>query len=672
MKNPLRRRPNRWPFAALLLSVVVASEAAVVPTEWQFRQPVTVPAAGLMKLPVSARTFDAAQPQLTDLRLLDSAGQEVPYLLDREVGNTEQPAAMTSAKAFRSSTVGDTTQLVIETGTSGLLDSIHLESSIPFFLKAAHVEISADGVTWQSLGAALPVFRQFGAEQLRLPLARRAAAFVRVTIDDFRSRQIAFSGAKLLLAPTRPAPPPLAPLGATIARRDEFAGETLLTVTLDGRHVLLAGLTFEAKEPLFMRRVTVAVREAHEGVSTERTIGSGTIYRVALDGAPARSELRLPLNVTPLTRELIVHISNGDSPPLSLESVQAQQHPVNLHFLAPAAGAYTLLSGNAQATSPRYDLAAFGGELRGAGATALTAGELEAMPNYRARESLAASPLPDVPLLGAPLDTADWPFRKTIQIERSGVQELELDLEALAHARPGFADLRLIRDGNQIPYVLEQPALARALALKLESIPDAKRPHVSVWRIELPQKNLPLQRLILSSTTALFRRELRIFERLTDQNGAAYENQIAAGTWSRTPEAGVPETRVFELSNRPRTNFVWIESDNGDNPPIEISAVQVTYPVVRLIFKTAETEGFALTYGNRAINAPRYDLSLVAAKLVTSSRNVAQLAVSQTTDAAKKSFGGMKGGYVFWGALALVVVLLLVLVAKLLPKPAAP
>ncbi len=669
MKNLLPPLPKR--LALLFTLLAVTAGAALTPTEWQHRQTLNVAAPGLAKLSLPAGTFDDAQPTLADLRLIDANGQEVPYLLDRDLsarGPERAPAF--SPKSFRASPSGDTTQLIFETGTTGLLDAIDLETSVPFFLKAAHVETSSDGLQWQSLGAAVPVFRQFGAEQLRLALNRQKAAFVRVTLDDFRSRQVTFTGAKLLPAPTRADPPPLAPLGARITRRDEFSGETVLTVTLDGRHVLLAGLTLEARDPLFMRRVTVAIREVQGAVSVERTIGSGTIYRVALDGAPARSQLVLPLDFSPPTRELLVHIHNGDSPPLTLDGVSASQHPVSLLFLAPAAGVFTLLSGNPSVAAPRYDLAAFAGEMRGAGAATVVAGDVEAMPEYQPRESLGTAPLPDVPLLGAPLDAKDWAYRQPLQLARAGVQELELSPAVLASARPDYADLRLLRDGNQIPYVLEQPALARSLTLTPEPAPDAKRPAVSVWRLTLPQSGLPLRRLVLSSTTPLFQRQFRLYEKLASTNGGTAEITLATGAWSRTPEPGVPETRVFDLPDRLRTDTLWIETDNGDNPAIVLGPVQAVHPVVRLIFKTAEIDGFALAYGNQTVNAPRYDLSLVAVKLLTASRNAAQVATGGPA-VARPARTGINGGYVFWGALALVVIVLLVVVAKLLPKPPA-
>lgn len=666
----MKRRPHQ--LLSLLLLSATAVAAALTPTEWSHRQAFNVAAPGPVKLALPASTFDGAQASLGDLRLLDAAGQEVPYLLDRDLSIRGYERARAFApRLFRSSASGDTTQLLLETGTGSRLDAVELETSQPYFLKAAHVEVSDDGVAWQSLGAAVPVFRQFGAEQLFLALGRRSARFIRISLDDVRSRPMAFAGAKLVPSPTRAEPPPLSALGAQITRRDEFAGETVLTVALEGRHVMLAGLTLEAKDPLFMRRVTVTVREVQGAVSSERTVGAGTVYRIAFEGVAARAELAVPLNFTPTTRELLVHIHNGDSPPLTLAGVSATQHPASLLFLAPAAGRYTLLSGNPQASAPRYDLAAFAGELRTASAAAVVPGSVEAMPDYRPRESLGTAPMPDVPLTGAPLDTKDWTYRKPLQIARAGVQELELDLDALAKSRPDFADLRLLLAGNQIPYVLEQPALARSLVLTPVAAPDAKRPSVSVWQLHLPQAGLPLRRLVLASATPLFQRDFRIYEMITGADGRSREHTLATGAWSRTPEPGVPETRVFELTDRLRTDTLLIESDNGDNPAIVLGAVQVVHPVVRLIFKVAESGGCALVYGNPAANAPRYDLSLVAVRLLTASRQVAQVGAGEQSTASRNLFARLSGGHVFWAALALVVVVLLVVVAKLLPKPPA-
>ena len=150
-------------------------------------------------------------------------------------------------------------------------------------------------------------------------------------------------------------------------------------------------------------------------------------------------------------------------------------------------------------------LAALAGDLRGAHATTVVPGDLEAMPGYHERTELGAPPLPDVPLTGAPLDTRDWRFRRTVDIPGSGVQELELDADALAHSQPDFGDARLMRDGNQIPYVLERPDLSRSLELSPEPAPDSKRPTVSRWAVRLPRAGMPLRSVVLSSSTLALR-----------------------------------------------------------------------------------------------------------------------------------------------------------------------
>ena len=663
-------RPNF--FSALFLPLLAATSAlaALVPTEWEHRQSLNVTAPGLIRVDLPATSFDAAGPQQEDFRVIDAAGREVALLLDHPptpVARTERPAS------FETRIVDRTTVITIRPEADEALSSVTLETPHPFFLRAARVEISraGDGQDWTAIEASgMPLFRQFGAEQLSIPLQGIAPALLRIIIDDSRGPPIPFTGAILSLN-AGPAPAPI-PVGAQIARRDEYAGETVLTLALDGRHVPLTSLELPASDPLFMRRVTVAVREVNGAVSSERIVGSGTIYRVALDGSPARAQLEVPLNFTPLTRELLVHLHNGDSPPLALEGVQLKRRALDLLFMAPAAGTYTLLSGNAQVAAPRYDLAAFAGEIRSASAVTVVPGALEATPNYQPHASLGTAPLPDIPLAGSPLDTNAWTQHRSLETTRAGVQELELDPAALAKSQADFGDLRVLHAGNQIPYVLEQSSLARALTLTPVATPDSKHPSVSVWQLSLPHTGLPLRRLVLTSTTPLFQRQFRVYEKLTNQNGGAYEITLASGTWSRTPEPGVPETKIVELSDRSRTGTLWLETDNGDNPAIALGAVQAIYPVVRLIFKTAETDGFALAYGNPQANAPRYDLSLVAVKLLTSPRNVARLNASAPDAAsAKNPFAGINGGIIFWGALALVVVVLLVVVAKLLPKPPA-
>lgn len=646
----------------LLLAWPVAA-AALDTTAWKNHQPIDVTAPGLVRLDLPVETLDAALPDRSDLRLVDAAGVEQPFDLHvvRDTGREirRRPVLATQLAAGG-------TELIFETDTAEALEAIVLESPHPHFLKAARVELSTDGETWTLLGEGLPVFRQWGAEQLRLALDRRRAARVRITLDDARSPPVPITGAMLVVAAGEAPELPLA--AARIVRQEEFAGETVLTVALDGRHAPLAQLELETPEPLFTRRVSVAVRDLHAGTATERTVAGGTIYRLQLDGAPVRAGLEIPLNFDPATRELLVHIHNGDSPPLRVSDVRVRRRNVTVNFYAAAAGRYTLLSGNPRARAPHYDLSLFAGDLRRAVAVTASVGKLETNAAYRAPEVLA-----DVSLTGAAFNPLGWTRNRVVQTAGDGVQELELDIYVLARTRPDLADVRLVRDGLQVPFLLERTPLQRSLSLSLAAAGDPKRPGLSRWSLTLPRTALPVQQLVFSSATPLFQRELRVYEKLTSSRGDVSERVLARAMWSRTPAPGASATFAIALSGPPQTDTLWIETENGDNPPIALELVRVTHPVARLVFKAGAADRIVLHYGKPDAAPPRYDLGLVANQLLAAERGVAALTgtAEDMGGNSRLSFASFRGGPLFWAALGLVVVVLLAVVAKLLPKPPA-
>ena len=653
---------------SLLLSTGLscAAAGAVVPTEWSHRQSLDVPAPGLVRVELPPQTFDSAGPSQEDLRVLDASGAELAAWIERP----RPPAASLAAPAgFALRLLPSSSQIDIRTGTDARLASITLDTPTPFFLCAARVEVSQDQVAWKTLDEGAPLFRQWGVEKLELPLNAEPAAFIRITVGDFKGSPLAFTGARLSLRAAAAAE--TVPVAVRIVRREEFAGETVLTLSLDGRRIPLATLSLQTREPLFMRQVRIGIRQAQPGGPAERILASGAVYRLAVAGATPREQLQVPLECSPESRELLLHIVNGDSPPLAIEGVEARRQPVSLVFMAPAAGRYQLLSGNPRATTPRYDIASFAGDMGGTAAQRVRPGEIEDTPGYHPGESLATAPAPDFPLEGAPIDAAAWTLRRTLNLSAGGVQELELDTAVLAASRPDLGDLRLLRDGNQIPYVLEMPQLARQVDLAPVGDPDPKRPSLSRWKLHLGDAGLPVRSLVLASSTPLFERQIRVYETIPDDNGAAREHLLAWGAWSRTPEPGTPPNRILEFQDRVRTDTLWIETDNGDNPAIALDAVKATYPVARLIFKVATTQGYSLAYGNPDAGAPRYDLGLVAARLLTTHRNIASLGPAEKSARSANPLAGLSGGYAFWGALVVMVAALLLVVAKLLPKPPA-
>ncbi len=660
---------NRDLLAAFIgLVSLVSTAPALTPTDWRNRQKVEVPDGGVVKLVIPAATFDSAQPDLRDLRLIDANGDEVPYLLNRDAGGPRDSSALALRPAsFEVSSRQQATVIEIGTGTDQPIDHIQLVTWAPYFLKAAHAEVFEDGI-WRSHGTAVPVFRQFGAEHLKIPLNGAKVERVRISIDDARSRSIEFTGAVIAIAPPIEDKPVVVEVPGRIERREEFAGESVLTISLPGKNVPLARLDFDVSGSLFMRRVTVGEREISGGIMRERVIGAGTIFRVAIEGQLERSQFQVPVTMAPAGREVMVHIHNGDSPPLAISAVRVHQQAIELLFHG-AQGTYTLLTGNPQAAAPRYDLLAFREELRRGQPVTPSIGGVEATPGYRDASSDAAAD--GAGGVAGAIDTKAWQVSRPVTIETAGVQELELDLDVLSRARSDFGDVRLVREGNQIPYLVEQTDLSRSIALNLESASDGKRPTVGLWRATLPRPRLPIRRIAMSSSTPLFERHFRIYEALHRGDGSTYESLLAEGDWQRTTGESDSANHVLDFQQPLQGDTFWIETDNGDNAPIVIKEARVIHPVTRLVFRTAATDDVALVYGNREATAPRYDVRLIAGKLLAATRNQASLGAPNATKSSRFTMSGLKEGPLLWAALGLVVIVLLTAVAKLLPKPPA-
>jgi hypothetical protein len=386
---------------------------------------------------------------------------------------------------------------------------------------------------------------------------------------------------------------------------------------------------------------------------------------VAVEGFPSAERVDVPVEWTVPGRELVVLIDNGDSQPLKIDSVRATRRPVYAVFLASQAGTYRLLTGNPRCGAPRYDLAGLNARFKNAAVSPIHLTPIANNPAYA-----PAEPLPEIQDLGVALDVAEWSRRKRVEIARAGVQQVELDLDVLAEADPTFHDLRLVRDGKQRPYILERTSIQRKLSLEANAANDPKRPAVSRWQIKLAKARLPLTRLTCTTPTALFRRQVRLFERPTDQRGESYERPLGQATWVRTPSAGnVLLSLTFDAS--PVTDTLLLETDNGDNPPVELRNFAVFYTATRLLFKALAEPVTFLYYGNPSAGLPQYDLDLIAPRLLAEEKTAGALAAEEQL---KKSAVGelfqlsSTKSVVFWIALVLVVVVLLVVIARLLPK----
>lgn len=382
---------------ACLIFAFAPGAFSIEPAQWQYRQPVTLAKSGPARISVPLGTLDRAQADLRDLRILGPDGGELPYaILDVP---TERPPRKISGvtlapRSFSATMDGDTTVVLIDSGTNKPIDSVQLNiADRTDYTKPARVEVSDDGKNWTLIAQGVPLFRrergEFSLVQNDIPVGARTERHIRVTISNqgLGDAPIAIHGAKIFavdeIAARAGIPDEETPV--TISNVKQDAGTTILTLDLGAANVSLSQLHFDIADTLFMRRIYLSTTPANaDGMRVMLT--DSPIYCIKdVDGTPMTSNTTLEFGGRPVsTRTVEVSIINDDSPPLRILGVSAKRRPVLIAFNPPAPGVFTLLSGNPQAAAPRYDLAAFSEKLSQLPLAKITAGAVASTPGYRA------------------------------------------------------------------------------------------------------------------------------------------------------------------------------------------------------------------------------------------------------------------------------------------------
>lgn len=655
---------------APLVAAVLLQTPALAQTDafaaWTHRAPVQVTTPGLTSLDLPPEVMDASRvSSLGDLRLVDPSGNEAAFVLEWPA----LPQFRTEAVAdFKSTLQGDQTVLEFSTPANGAVDEVTLHTGTQAFIKAATVEGTSNGTEWRTLVQGGVIFRQGGVTQLTLKLPAAVWQRLRITLDDRRHAPVAFTGASVRLSEpeTLTVTQPLVHFG-TKSERSRGGVPGFSIVKLDARTtgLYVRSLRIKTSEAVFQRDVAVTLCDAEGKPSVE--VGRGPIYRVALDDQHAE-ELEIPVFRQMPGRVIELRIENGDSPPLRIDSVEAERYRLSMVFHAATPGEWHLLAGNAAAVVPRYDLAALSGQLRSASAGTATSGNVEPNPDF-----LRQAALPQPGEGGAPLDVSKWGWRKPVNVTGTGVVQLALDAQTLSgSSHHDFRDLRLIQAGRQIPYLASWMASMQEVPVTSTIETDEKRPSFTRWRIELPFAGHVAEELRVRSPLPYFKRSVWVREEARDDFGNPERRTLGNTFWSRQTEKP-EEDLVVRVQLQPKTATILLETDDADNAPLRLDSMRIAFRQARLIFPLQTTEPVYLYYGKNRVSEPRYDLELVRRDFETAPKIPATLGEEEKLKGGGEPYGASSGvgSAWLWAALALVVAGLLWVVARMLPKEVA-
>ncbi len=262
---------------------------------------------------------------------------------------------------------------------------------------------------------------------------------------------------------------------------------------------------------------------------------------------------------------------------------------------------------------------------------------------------------------GAAIDRASFRVVRTLPKAPAGLAVLILDADVLGNSCD-LSDVRIVTDDDrQVPYLVEKRNELMVVPLDLTRV-DAPR-GTSVYRTTWPYSALPCDtRLVLHTSARVFERTVELRSAAEPQRGRSPQ-AIASSTWRATNPEEPPPTITFDAANaHDARDGLEIVVNDGDNAPLPLTRAELLLPSTALRFHHPGSQLFLL-YGNDPLMPPRYDLALLAPRLLAQPARELKLApivpsTEQPPEQRERKY--------FWIAIGVVAVVLLALLAKLL------
>jgi hypothetical protein len=154
-----------------------------------------------------------------------------------------------------------------------------------------------------------------------------------------------------------------------------------------------------------------------------------------------------------------------------------------------------------------------------------------------------------------------------------------------------------------------------------------------------------------------------------DRRRDAWLDTIAATRWVHVDQ-DKPAMPLTLPVRKPHAAEALVIVDEGDNTPLPIDGARLLLPAYRIRLFRAAGAHLRVTYGRADLGRPQYDLALLAPQVL--GLPAADVALDPEQPAGPgASAASIVSTRLFWGALAVAVVVLLGLIARLLKKESA-
>jgi hypothetical protein len=341
--------------ALCALAMLAAAPLPVAWQHWRYSREIDLPATDetrLVNLILPEDVYLHAQTLLADVRVIDDAGTEAPYVHRTREGFVQFIPYPTRI-VENSFSPGNFTQLVLDLGEGPRFhDSVEIGIGEDEFMEWVEVDASDDAQLWRIVQERAPIFRfrREGREGLqRVPFSENNARYLRVRILDGTKQFPVRSATVALKSGT---PPERAALGIKLLpTKPDGPNASAWSVDLGSTGVPIREIRFDVGPGEFVREVTI---QTGDDDSLWFPIARGEISRFTQNGHEFE-ELSVP-TMQP-QRYLRVQVANGNDAPLDGIAPKLYVSPQRIIFEQKPGRSYRLIYGESEAKPPRYDLA---------------------------------------------------------------------------------------------------------------------------------------------------------------------------------------------------------------------------------------------------------------------------------------------------------------------------
>jgi hypothetical protein len=636
----------------LILAVLAMPPWTCAEEQWHFQSAVAIPGAGFMEAVLPAGLFfsadEAAPTSQVDLSLIGPDGNPRSFELYWKEDTSFQSTVLKSSQIR----LDKTHALIWEAASPKDLqiEKIRIDFSPPQTMGKVTIQ-GRDRKGWHNVAENAALYR---AEN-------RAATEIEIKPAVYEELRLSFKGYDREFRETPFQVKAVTVSGKSIAKDyiENVVELSFADKALEGKRTVSALLPGSG---LWIRTVVLSTEAQFQGtweLGQEvvqngklqfQQLSSGTIATV---GKTALT-LELPVDRSWPGRSLILKLDPAGTYVGRIAAMKIMVNLPRMTFYADKAGTYVAQTGNGNKAFIKATPGDSDRKINNIVAFSAVSENLHWVPERLAEKYWIA---------GGPFNEQGYFWSARMKIQDSGYYRLVLNREASLSSTSG--NVRLVRDNIQVPY-FRGPNEDKEIGLDAATGYDQGK-NRSTWTVKLPDRSEHLPEMT-GESQGIFDRQVMIEIPKPGRSGwqpwktLRWQNVADASSILRVGLAGLPND-VTEMR---------IAMDHGDNRPIDIKKIQVTYQAPTLLFLIPSPGEYILYGGNAEISEAKYDLALVQAHLAAA---VPKTAFMGDIEPLRSPGIKLKILSLFddksWGlyaVLGLVTVVLMMLIVRLFPK----